>query len=92
MQVLYEWDFRGGSLTDLEMEKSLVRDAEEFAPGVHDLAFMRKLLFGVIEKLFVWDGFSGGLRKISARYVGSIEKRLHQNQYHKGRNQHGPGR
>jgi N utilization substance protein B len=50
MQVLYEWDFRGGVLADLEMEKSLVRDAEEFAPGVHDIAFMRKLLFGVLEK------------------------------------------
>jgi N utilization substance protein B len=50
MQVIYEWDFRGGVLADLEMEKSLVRDAEEFAPGVHDIAFMRKLLFGVLEK------------------------------------------
>ena len=50
MQALYEWDFRGGALTDLEIEKSLVRDAEEFAPGVHDISFMRKLLFGVLEK------------------------------------------
>jgi len=50
MQVLYEWDFRGGSITDLELEKSLVRDAEEFAPGGHDIAFMRKLMLGVLEK------------------------------------------
>ena len=50
MQVLYEWDFRGGKLTDLEIEQSLVRNATEFAPGVHDISFMRKLLLGVLEK------------------------------------------
>lgn len=50
MQALYEWDFRGGALTDLEIEKALVRDAEEFAPGAHDISYMRKLLFGVLEK------------------------------------------
>jgi transcription termination factor NusB len=32
MQVLYEWDFRGGALTDLEIEQSLSRNATEFAP------------------------------------------------------------
>ena len=50
MQVLYEWDFRGGSLTDLEIEHSLVRNAEEFAPGVNDISFMRKLLLGILNK------------------------------------------
>ncbi len=50
IQTLYEWDFRGGKLTDLEIEKALVRNAEEFAPGVHDISFMRKLLLGVLEK------------------------------------------
>jgi N utilization substance protein B len=50
MQVLYEWDFRGGALTDLEIEQSLSRNATEFAPGVHDISFMRKLLLGVLEK------------------------------------------
>lgn len=59
MQALYEWDFRGGTLTDLEIEKALVRDAEEFAPGVHDLAFMRKLLFGVLEKREQLDDIIG---------------------------------
>ncbi len=50
IQALYEWDFRGGKLTDLEIEKILARNAEEFAPGVHDISFMRKLLLGVLEK------------------------------------------
>lgn len=50
MQVLYEWDFRGGTMTDLEVEQALVRDAEEFAPGVNDISFMRTLLLGILEK------------------------------------------
>jgi len=50
MQVLYEWDFRGGTLTDLEIEHALVRNAEEFAPGVNDISFMRKLLLGILSK------------------------------------------
>jgi len=50
MQVLYEWDFRGGELTDLEIEQALVRNAEEFAPGVNDISFMRKLLLGILNK------------------------------------------
>jgi N utilization substance protein B len=50
MQVLYEWDFRGGALTDLEIEQALARNAEEFAPGVNDISFMRKLLLGILNK------------------------------------------
>lgn len=50
MQTLYEWDFRGGKMTDLEIEHTLARNAEEFAPGVHDISFMRKLLLGVLAK------------------------------------------
>lgn len=50
MQVLYEWDFRGGELTDLEIEQALVRNAEEFAPGVNDISFMRNLLLGILSK------------------------------------------
>lgn len=55
MQVLYEWDFRGGALTDLEIEQSLVRNAEEFAPGVNDISFMRKLLLGILGKQIKLD-------------------------------------
>lgn len=50
MQVLYELDFRGSKFTDLEIEQALARNAEEFAPGVNDISFMRKLLFGILEK------------------------------------------
>ncbi len=50
MQTLYEWDFRGGRLTDLALEESLSRNATEFAPGVQDISFMRKLLLSVLEK------------------------------------------
>ncbi|MBI5078014.1 MAG: transcription antitermination factor NusB [Candidatus Yonathbacteria bacterium] len=50
MQVLYEWDFRGGALTDLEIEQAIARNAEEFAPGVGDISFMRKLLLGILGK------------------------------------------
>lgn len=55
MQTLYEWDFRDGKLTDLELEQTLARNAEEFAPGVHDISFMRKLLLGILEKRTTLD-------------------------------------
>lgn len=55
MQTMYEWDFRGGKLTDLEIEESLVRNATEFAPGVNDISFMRKLLLGILEKRTTLD-------------------------------------
>lgn len=51
MQTLYEWDFRGSTFTPLQVEEALARIAFEFAPGMHDLAFMRKLLLGVLEKI-----------------------------------------
>ncbi len=50
MQTLYEWDFREGMLTDLQIEEALARNAEEFAPGMHDISFMRKLLLSILAK------------------------------------------
>lgn len=50
MQTLYEWDFRGRGMTDLELEEALARNVGEFAPGVRNLSFMRSLLFGILEK------------------------------------------
>ncbi|MEK7460580.1 MAG: transcription antitermination factor NusB [Patescibacteria group bacterium] len=50
MQTLYEWDFREGKLTDLQTEEALARNAEEFAAGSHDVAFMRKLMLGILER------------------------------------------
>jgi N utilization substance protein B len=55
MQTLYEWDFRGGTFTSLEIESVLTRIASEFVPGMHDVTFMRKLLLGVLEKKEVLD-------------------------------------
>ncbi len=49
LQTLFEWDFRGkmpGSL-----ETILVRNAEEFAPGMADLSFMQSLCRGVVERI-----------------------------------------
>ena len=48
LQTLFEWDF-----SDLKAEQakdSLVRNTEEFADGVADIAFMEKLFDGVIKK------------------------------------------
>ncbi len=56
MQTLYEWDFRGSRYTSLALEESLSRNATEFAPGVQDISFMRKLLLSVIEKCPQLDG------------------------------------
>lgn len=50
MQTLYEWDFRGRAMTDLELEEVLARNANEFAPGVRDISFMRSLLLGILDK------------------------------------------
>lgn len=50
MQVLYEWDFRGCTYTSLELEEALSRNTLEFAPGVHNLSFIRKLLSGILER------------------------------------------
>lgn len=50
MQTLYEWDFRGRTMTDLELEEALARNAVEFAPAVRDISFMRSLLLGILDK------------------------------------------
>lgn len=48
MQSLFEWDF--ASLPDSSMNDILVRNAEEFAPGMGDFSFMKNLADGVIKK------------------------------------------
>ncbi|MEN9649346.1 MAG: hypothetical protein RL094_313 [Candidatus Parcubacteria bacterium] len=48
MQSLFEWDF--GSLADSSISDILVRNAEEFAPGMSDFSFMKNLADGVIKK------------------------------------------
>lgn len=48
LQTLFEWDFahRG----EVDAEKALERNAEEFAPGTGDFSFMKNLLHGVLGK------------------------------------------
>ncbi len=48
LQTLFEWDFNGNN--NNEAENILLRNIEEFAPGVSDIHFMQTLLRGVIEK------------------------------------------
>ncbi|MES2409720.1 MAG: transcription antitermination factor NusB [Patescibacteria group bacterium] len=48
MQTLFEWDFHDKKTTDLT--PSLERNAEEFATGVADEPFMRKLTEGILKK------------------------------------------
>jgi len=48
LQTLFEWDFRHCP-TD-EAHDSLVRNAEEFAPGAGDMPFMEDLLQGVVDR------------------------------------------
>lgn len=48
LQSLFEWDFMNKELK--ETEQVLLRNAEEFAPNVSDMPFMKTVLHGVIQK------------------------------------------
>lgn len=48
LQTLFEWDFRHCATP--QAEESLLRNAEEFAPGAGDTPFMEELLKGVIDR------------------------------------------
>lgn len=48
LQTLFEWDFKGNN--DGNIQDVLLRNIEEFAPGVSDLPFMQMLMRGVVEK------------------------------------------
>jgi len=48
LQTLFEWDFRGGK--DFDVEETLLRNATEFAPGVSDAVFMKKLMDAILSK------------------------------------------
>ncbi|MBI2451271.1 MAG: transcription antitermination factor NusB [Parcubacteria group bacterium] len=47
MQSLYEWDFRGSGLDDLQ--KIVQRNIAEFGPGLEDTNFVHQLISGVLE-------------------------------------------
>ena len=48
MQTLFEWDFRG--LSADAIDDVLLRNTEEFAPGVGDFSFMKSLVTSVLAK------------------------------------------
>jgi N utilization substance protein B len=48
MQSLFEWDFR--QLPNDEIEGVLLRNTEEFAPGVGDFSFMKSLIQNILAK------------------------------------------
>ncbi|MES2213459.1 MAG: transcription antitermination factor NusB [Patescibacteria group bacterium] len=48
LQSLFEWDFNNKSLA--EAKEIFIRNAEEFAPGMGDFAFMENLLDCVLDK------------------------------------------
>lgn len=48
LQTLFEWDFNGNN--DNNTQDVLLRNIEEFAPGVSELPFMQMVLRGVLEK------------------------------------------
>lgn len=49
MQSLYEWDFRSGDNSALD--KYVSQNAAEFGPGLEDVAFIRRLVEGVVSHL-----------------------------------------
>ena len=48
LQTLFEWDLN--DLSKKETPEALARNVEEFAPNKTDLAFMDKLLDGILQK------------------------------------------
>lgn len=50
LQTLFESDFDDVSGKEKDLEEALVRNAQEFAPGLSDFSFMKRLLDTVISK------------------------------------------
>ena len=50
MQTLFEWDFGGQVLSEGSIDEVLLRNAEEFAPGMGDTSFMKSLVESVLKK------------------------------------------
>ncbi len=48
LQSLYEWDFAG--MHPIDTKQAVVRNADEFAPGIAQQDFMSALLQGIIDK------------------------------------------
>jgi N utilization substance protein B len=48
MQSLFEWDFR--AIPDSDINEVVARNSEEFAPGINDTSFVKKIVEGVLAK------------------------------------------
>jgi len=53
LQTLFEWDF--GDKNKSYAQNALLRNAEEFAPGVGNLSFMKSLLEDILENIKTLD-------------------------------------
>ncbi len=56
MQTLFEWDFGGQVVSGDDIKEILLRNTEEFAPGMGDTSFMKSLVENVLKKRETLDG------------------------------------
>ncbi len=56
MQTLFEWDFGGQAASEDDIKEILLRNTEEFAPGMGDTSFMKSLVENVLKKRETLDG------------------------------------
>lgn len=56
MQTLFEWDFGGRLAHKEDIEEMLLRNTEEFAPGMGDTSFIKSLVENILEKRETLDG------------------------------------
>lgn len=59
MQTLYEYDFKGGSEAQIDIEEILNRNLGEFSESIEDTEFVRDLVTGVNKGLTEIDGTIG---------------------------------
>ena len=50
LQTLFEFDFDGAKKKDVDINEVLVRNTQEFAPGLSDFSFMKRLLDTIVIK------------------------------------------
>ena len=50
LQTLFEFDFDDSRKENLALDEALARNAQEFAPGLSDFSFMKRLLDTVVAK------------------------------------------
>lgn len=53
LQTLFEWDFSGKK--DSDLEEMLIKNIEEFGPGLDDSDFMKNLLCEIVKKRLIID-------------------------------------